>query len=185
MNRKHNGPFRIVLVLPAKAYTGKYDNDEHVRKLQDADDGRGMFAAYCPYSSGPALGPTGYHYLPVYVHAKIGIIDDQWLTIGSANLNERGFVTDAEMNIQSVSPAEARRLRIALWSDHLHLDPQEIEAADPITLIDTAWKQTADAVTDALNRRGMPPRGSIAHYQPGKSPGSWLLDGIQMLTLEH
>lgn len=185
MNRKHEGPFRIVTVLPAKAYTGKYDNDEHVRALQEADGGRGMYAAYCPYSSGPALGPTGYHYLPVYVHAKVGIIDDQWLTVGSANLNERGFVTDAEMNVQSISPEVARRLRVGLWSDHLHLDPAEIEAADPITLIDTVWKQTADRVTDAVKRRAMPPGGSIAHYVPGKSPGSWALDGIQMLTLEH
>jgi phosphatidylserine/phosphatidylglycerophosphate/cardiolipin synthase-like enzyme len=24
----------------------------------------------------------------VYVHAKIGIVDDRWLTLGSANLNE-------------------------------------------------------------------------------------------------
>lgn len=185
MNRKHDGPFRIVTVLPARAYTGKYDNDEHVRKLQDADDGRGMFAAYCPYSSGPALGPTGYHYLPVYVHAKVGIIDDEWLTVGSANLNERGFVTDAEMNVQSISPGEARRLRVALWSDHLHMDPAEIEAADPIALIDTTWKQTADRVTSALKRRSIPPVGSVAHYQPGKSPGSWALDAVQMLTLEH
>jgi phosphatidylserine/phosphatidylglycerophosphate/cardiolipin synthase-like enzyme len=185
MNRPHDGPFRIVTVLPAKAYTGKYDNDLHVRDLQDADAGRGIFAAYCPYASGPALGPTGYHYLPIYVHAKVGIIDDRWLTVGSANLNERGFATDAEMNVQSISEVVARELRVKLWADHLHLDSAQIAATDPITLIDTVWKDTADRVTAALHSRSVPPRGSIAHYMPGKNPGSWVLDGIQVLTLEH
>ena len=36
---------------------------------------------------------------PVYVHAKIGIIDDRWLTIGSANLNEHSLLNDTEMNV--------------------------------------------------------------------------------------
>lgn len=185
MNRPHEGEFRIVIVLPAKAYTGKYDNDEHVRKLQEADAGRGMFAAYCPYSSGPALGPTGYHYLPVYVHAKVCVIDDSWLTVGSANLNKRGFATDAEMNVQSISPDVARGLRIQLWADHLHMEPSQIANEDPIKLIDTEWKRTADRVSAAIRKRSVPPGGSIAHYKPGKSPGSWILDGIQMVTLEH
>lgn len=185
MNRPHDGQFRIVMVLPAKAFTGKYDNDEHVRKLQDADGGRGIFAAYCPYSSGPALGPTGYHYLPVYVHAKVGIIDDSWLTVGSANLNDRGLRTDAEMNVQSISPEVARKLRVHLWADHLHMDPAEVERQDAVSMIDTTWKRTADRVTEAIHSRSVPPGGSIAHYMPGKSPGSWILDGLQMLTLEH
>jgi phosphatidylserine/phosphatidylglycerophosphate/cardiolipin synthase-like enzyme len=185
MNRQHAGPFRIVIVLPAKAYTGKYDNDEHVRRLQEADAGRGIFAAYCPYSSGPALGPTGYHYLPVYVHAKVGIIDDAWLTVGSANLNRRGLGTDAEMNVQSIAPEVARNLRVHLWADHLHMKPSEVEREDPIAMIDTVWKKTADRVTEAIHSRSVPPGGSVAHYMPGKSPGSWILDGIQMLTLEH
>lgn len=185
MNRPHDGPFRIVMVLPAKAYTGKYDNDEHIRKLQEADAGRGMFAAYCPYSSGPALGLTGYHYLPVYVHAKVGIVDDTWLTVGSANLNGRGLGTDAEMNVQSISPEVTRRLRAHLWADHLHLEPSAVEKVDPITMIDTVWRETADRVTGAIHSRSVPPVGSVAHYIPGKSPGSWILDGIQALTLEH
>lgn len=185
MNRPHDGPFRIALVLPAKAYTGKYDNDEHVHVLQEADAGRGMFAAYSPYSSGPALGLTGYRYLPVYVHAKVGIIDDEWLTVGSANLNDRGFATDAEMNVQSTSPQVAKRLRARLWSDHLHMPEAEVAAADPIELLDGVWKETAGRVTAALHSRGLPPGGSIAYYEPGKSPGSFILDGIQMLTLEH
>ena len=36
---------------------------------------------------------------PVYVHAKVGIVDDAWLTIGSANLNEHSLFNDTEMNV--------------------------------------------------------------------------------------
>jgi hypothetical protein len=89
------------------------------------------------------------------------------------------------MNVQSISEVVARELRVKLWADHLHLDSAQIAATDPITLIDTVWKDTADRVTAALHSRSVPPRGSIAHYMPGKNPGSWVLDGIQVLTLEH
>jgi phosphatidylserine/phosphatidylglycerophosphate/cardiolipin synthase-like enzyme len=185
MNRPREEPFRIVILLPAKAFTGKYDNDEHVRTLQEADNGRGIFAAYAPYSGGPALGPTGYHYLPVYVHAKVGIIDDEWLTVGSANLNTRGFVTDSEINVQAIAPEIAKSLRVRLWADHLHLPEDEIKAADPIAMIDGAWRETAEQLTHAMHTRTMPPRGGVAHYQPGRGVGSRVLDGIQLMTLEH
>ena len=36
---------------------------------------------------------------PVYVHAKVGVVDDRWLTIGSANLNEHSLFNDTEMNV--------------------------------------------------------------------------------------
>ena len=42
MNRPRDEPFRIVLVLPARAEDGKWDNDQHVERLRDADRGRGM-----------------------------------------------------------------------------------------------------------------------------------------------
>ncbi len=41
---------------------------------------------------------------PLYVHAKIGIVDDAWLTVGSANLNEHSFFNDSEMNVVTCDP---------------------------------------------------------------------------------
>ena len=35
----------------------------------------------------------------VYVHAKVGIVDDAWLTVGSANLNEHSLFNDTEVNV--------------------------------------------------------------------------------------
>ena len=38
----------------------------------------------------------------VYVHAKVGIVDDRWLTVGSANLNNRsqGFDTECDLAVE-------------------------------------------------------------------------------------
>lgn len=185
MNRPHADPFRIVLVLPARAYTGKYDNDAHVRRLIEADAGRGMFHAYSPYSGGPAFGGTGYRFLPIYVHAKVGIIDDQWLTVGSANLNGRGMATDTEMNVQAIAPEVAQDLRARLWADQLGIPAAEIASTDPITLIDEQWKGVADRLEAALRSSAPPPSGHAIRYSPGSNPGSRALDFLQMWTLER
>ena len=47
----------------------------------------------------------------VYVHSKIGIVDDGWLTLGSANLNEHSLFNDTEMNIVSHDQRLARETR--------------------------------------------------------------------------
>src|SRR3712207_9411228 len=68
--------FRSVVVLPARADFGKYDNDQQVDRLREVDDGRGMFHAFSLYSGGPASGPFGFGFVPIYVHAKVAIIDE-------------------------------------------------------------------------------------------------------------
>lgn len=185
MNRSHSAPFRIVLVLPARAYTGRYDNDRHVSQLRAADAGRGIFEAYTPYAYGPAIGRTGYAYLPIYVHAKVGIVDDAWVSVGSGNLNRRGLATDTEMNVQAVDTSVARQLRIKLWSEHLGLPHEDIAAADPIDLIDHQWKEVAARVGAAVRSSGVPVAGQIHHYDVGRTPTSKVLDIVQDLTLEH
>ena len=56
---------------------------------------------------------------PVYVHAKIGIVDDRWLTVGSANLNEHSLFNDTEVNVVVRDPALVRAARLRLWAEHL------------------------------------------------------------------
>ncbi|MEJ7744615.1 MAG: phospholipase D-like domain-containing protein [Nocardioidaceae bacterium] len=56
--------------------------------------------------------------VPVYVHAKVAIIDDRWLTIGSANLNEHSLFNDTEMNVLTSSTTLARNTRLRLWAEH-------------------------------------------------------------------
>jgi phosphatidylserine/phosphatidylglycerophosphate/cardiolipin synthase-like enzyme len=71
----------------------------------------------------------------LYVHAKMAVIDDELMLIGSANCNNRGWETDSELVIASFedeggTSAAAGKLRMALWEHHLHVHASEL--ADPV-----------------------------------------------------
>jgi phosphatidylserine/phosphatidylglycerophosphate/cardiolipin synthase-like enzyme len=85
----------------------------------------------------------------VYVHAKIGIVDDAWLTLGSANLNEHSLLNDTEMNVVTHDSTLARQTRLRLWAEHLEL-PIEQVAGEPAQVIDGHWKPIS---TEQLARR--------------------------------
>lgn len=179
MNANAGSRFRIVLVLPARADLGKFDNDRHVQELRRVDNGRGMFHAYALYSGGPAAGLRGFRFRQVYVHAKVAIVDDEWYTIGSANLNRRGLATDSEINVQVVDHASARELRLRLWAEHLHLPVRDLIDRDPIDTIDSLWPERATLVRETMRRQwGYLP--ALAHpYETGRLPGSWFLQEVQ------
>lgn len=185
INRRQPEPVRIVLVLPARAHSGKWDNDRHIEKLRQADQGRGTVSVYSLYASGPSAGRYPFRYRATYVHAKVGIIDDEWLTVGSANLNNRGLATDTEMNAAVADPELARSLRLDLWAEHLGLPREQVAAADPIELIDRAWKSRAEENAAIMKDGYRPLICSVHRYETGHRPGSWLLDEAEALTLEH
>jgi phosphatidylserine/phosphatidylglycerophosphate/cardiolipin synthase-like enzyme len=63
---------------------------------------------------------------PVYVHAKVCIIDDVWAATGSDNLNRRSWTHDSELTAAvwdtkatAAGPAYARDLRLVLAREHL------------------------------------------------------------------
>ncbi len=61
---------------------------------------------------------------PIYVHAKICLVDDTWAAVGSANLNRRSWTHDSELTAAVLSEPGtpdtlARRLRLQLWGEHL------------------------------------------------------------------
>jgi phosphatidylserine/phosphatidylglycerophosphate/cardiolipin synthase-like enzyme len=86
---------------------------------------------------------------PVYLHSKIGVVDDTWATIGSANLDGLsldknlllsplvfGETTAAELNVSIISSTvgtngmrPAERLRRRLWAEHFGV--QTNGALDP------------------------------------------------------
>jgi phosphatidylserine/phosphatidylglycerophosphate/cardiolipin synthase-like enzyme len=123
---------RIVVLLPSKANNGEEDTRGMLAYLADADRGHGRFLA----TTIDAL--TGSTVDRLYVHAKIGIVDDRWLTIGSANLNAHSFFNDTEVNVQVADEALARVTRLRLWSEHLELPEDEI-AGDPSEVVDRFW----------------------------------------------
>jgi phosphatidylserine/phosphatidylglycerophosphate/cardiolipin synthase-like enzyme len=94
----------------------------------------------------------------VYVHAKIGLIDDRWLTLGSANLNEHSLFNDTEMNVVSADERLATGLRKRLWSEHLRCSVDELDA--PVhELVDTRWRPRAEEELERIRRREPPQHG--------------------------
>ncbi len=73
----------------------------------------------------------------MYVHAKVAVIDDRWLTVGSANLNEHSLFNDTEMNIVTDDAALARTVRERLWTEHLGMD---CAGADPVDVVEEQWR---------------------------------------------
>jgi phosphatidylserine/phosphatidylglycerophosphate/cardiolipin synthase-like enzyme len=61
----------------------------------------------------------------VDVHAKVMVIDDVWLTVGSANINDRGFKTEGEINAVVLDKGLAKDLRKRLMAEHLELAPED------------------------------------------------------------
>jgi phosphatidylserine/phosphatidylglycerophosphate/cardiolipin synthase-like enzyme len=57
----------------------------------------------------------------VDVHAKVMVIDDVWLTVGSANINDRGFKTEGEINGVVLDKGLAKDLRKRLMGEHMEL----------------------------------------------------------------
>lgn len=57
-------------------------------------------------------------WVPVYVHAKLMIVDDAFTTLGSANINFRSMNVDSEINIALENGQVATGLRQELWGLH-------------------------------------------------------------------
>ncbi|MEP7223045.1 MAG: phospholipase D-like domain-containing protein [Novosphingobium sp.] len=83
------------------------------------DDLQSRLHVYVPYTAGGT---------PIYIHAKLLIVDDELLRVGSANMNNRsmGLDTEADLYIDTARPpnnrgevrAAIRRLRIRLLAEH-------------------------------------------------------------------
>ncbi|MEX2617270.1 MAG: VTT domain-containing protein [Alphaproteobacteria bacterium] len=70
----------------------------------------------------------------VMVHAKISIVDDRFLRIGSANLNNRsmGMDTECDLALEAASPEQSRRItfiRNRLLAEHLGTEIAAVEQA--------------------------------------------------------
>lgn len=67
----------------------------------------------------------GHRLKQVYVHSKLLIVDDKWITIGSANMDKNGFRDSTEFNLGISSCGLAKELRVKLWSEHLGMHSED------------------------------------------------------------
>ena len=122
---------------------------------------------------------------PIYVHAKVCVVDDVWLTCGSDNFNRRSWTSDSEITCAVIDPTPdgreprrigpdgeqarklARDLRLELWSEHLGLaadDPRLLDPAAGLAL----WRSCAKALDawEASGRSGPRPPGHARRHRP-------------------
>ncbi|MEA2291240.1 MAG: hypothetical protein QOF17_260 [Solirubrobacteraceae bacterium] len=167
--------FRVVVLLPARANNGEDDTRGMLGRLVAADEGDRLLAATIQSRSGEESGP-------LYVHAKIGIVDDTWLAVGSANLNEHSLFNDTEVDVVTCDAALARDTRLRLWAEHLERDRDAV-AGVPARVVDELWRPIAAEQLER-RRRGEP----LTHHLlalPGLSRRSDRLRGpLQALVVD-
>jgi phosphatidylserine/phosphatidylglycerophosphate/cardiolipin synthase-like enzyme len=168
--------FRLLVVLPVKPNSGADDTSGQLAVLAEADGGANRMLACTLYAVGQGAACR------VYVHAKIGIVDDRWLTVGSANLNEHSLFNDSEVNVVSHDPALARGTRLRLWAEHLDLAVGQVDG-DPATLIDEIWRPRA---TEQMERRraGAPPTCRLVGLDHVSRRSKRLLGPLQSLLVD-
>ena len=121
---------------------------------------------------------------PVYVHAKVCVIDDTWCSVGSDNFNRRSWTHDSEVccavldeTVDDRPPAgEARRfardLRLSLMREHLDRDDgDDADLLDPMSAV-RVMSDTADrlrAWSDS-GRTGPRPPGRAFPHSPERLP---------------
>jgi phosphatidylserine/phosphatidylglycerophosphate/cardiolipin synthase-like enzyme len=170
--------FRVVVLLPSRANNGQEDTKGQLAVLADADrqGGGGRFLA----ATISAL--TGRTLDRVYVHAKIGIVDDRWLTIGSANLNAHSLFNDSEMNIVTCDEELARATRLRLWAEHLDRDEADV-AGDPAQVVDELWRPIALEQRERT-RRGEPRTHRLVELPPASSRLARLMAPVDALLVD-
>jgi phosphatidylserine/phosphatidylglycerophosphate/cardiolipin synthase-like enzyme len=147
------------------------NRDRLLRKLKKADR-HGRLRVFYP------VVPNGETCSEVLVHSKLMIVDDRFLRIGSANLNNRsiGLDTECDLAIEARRADErraVRALRDRLLGEHLDVKPEEVAAA-------VQRERSLVRAVDRLNRaegRGL--RGFSAMEEEGPTApflGTGILD---------
>lgn len=93
-------------------------------------------AARVLYGELLAHGVQVFEYMPAFLHAKIGIVDDAWATVGSSNIDPLSLLLNLEANLVVTDAGFSTQLRAAM---------------------DAALAESTQIVKDQL-----PPRGLIA-----------------------
>jgi phosphatidylserine/phosphatidylglycerophosphate/cardiolipin synthase-like enzyme len=123
----------VALVLPDHPNCGREFSDAGITYIRDQISlaARDRFTVFTLGNS--ESEKDAIHYRPVYVHAKLAIVDDRWWTVGSANLNSRGMHADAEINVSALDPTGAKTLRLRLWQEHAHPQVEDVPSLnDPV-----------------------------------------------------
>jgi phosphatidylserine/phosphatidylglycerophosphate/cardiolipin synthase-like enzyme len=125
---------------------------------------------------------------PIYVHAKVCVVDDVWSSVGSDNFNRRSWTHDSELSnavfddtLDERAPTDPaglgdgarrfpRELRLALMREHLDQDDNQ-DLLDPQAIVRT-MTATAEALRDwhRGGERGPRPPGRLIPHETKRLP---------------
>jgi len=192
---------RLIVVVPRySARRGKVSrNAENVgraRVIQTLRDAGGNRAAFYDLEN--------VHGTPIYVHAKMCVIDDVWLKVGSDNLNRRSWTHDSELSCavldatyderEPLDPGGfgdharvmPRETRLRLWREHLGRS-DDADLIDPVSGFE-AWRAAATALEawHEGGRQGPRPPGRVRFHEPESVPGRhrWWLHTVHQLFVD-
>ncbi len=139
---------------------------EALKKLDHSD----RFRIYHPVTAGGA---------EIYCHAKVTVVDDTYLRVGSSNFNNRSMRLDTECDIVVAAEPDSQSdlrdsitaLRDDLLAEHLDLEPHEVSEA-----------LAKDGSLIALIESRMRPRGEGRTVIPYEVPD---LNGFQEWLAEN
>jgi phospholipase D1/2 len=174
---------RVIMVIPvapeefstakgADALTehGMFLQRTLIERLQDVFKERfGVFSMVRKTRASRPSRTDAHGSAQIYVHSKLLIVDDRFASVGSANVNGRGFVMDTELALAYVGPT-VRDLRLRLWTELL--GTPDVGKWKPSEFV-VRWNAIAKANAEAPS--GRLPRGRqgfVIPHEPGNFPGT-------------
>ncbi|MCE9670792.1 phospholipase D-like domain-containing protein [Myxococcus stipitatus] len=127
-----------------------------------------VFRVYCSAARDEQTGVDVH----TYIHSKVMVVDDGFLTLGSANTTNRSLGLDSELNLswEARAPDDAvaraiRRVRVSLMAELAGLGGV-VEVA-PLARADARWVEFLDAVAEAgLHRLRPHPLETVFDQSP-------------------
>ena len=106
-------------------------------------------------------------YREIYIHSKLMIVDDVYLTLGSANLNARSMAADSELNLCTEEYPFTREARRRIWGnlagedlegkwDHMNIREQVEDTHDK-------WLKRMEKNSEARTLGDPPENNSFIH----------------------
>ena len=118
-------------------------NRDRLDKVKD-DPGASADERKANYEERWRIGKEKKRPEEIYIHSKVAIANDVFMTIGSANINTRSMQVDSELNVVTESEGVARKLRRELWRNHTGenaavLNPEKIENLEQLKILYEKW----------------------------------------------
>lgn len=105
--------------------------------------------------------PAGKAWQEVYIHAKLMLIDDAFMTLGSANINTRSMQTDSELNITHHRPEITTPLRNQQWAKYTG---GRVTEGTSLFKAYNLWQKIMTKNADTKNKKTGKPIAQLAEF---------------------